>query len=112
MIPQRLSEEERRIVEDPSDIIYLEIVKGMSVEEMSAFDCYRPKDFHHYTSIQKSWIQKEMYLIMARPGHDSNTTHDSLQGELAEDMISNRNGPRFKTFYVLKFPEMVERISN
>jgi len=50
-----------------------------------------------------------MHLIKTRSGHPENLSHDELQGELAEDMENHHTGNRFKVWYVLKYPSLVER---
>ncbi len=109
MKPERLTAEELKIVDNPEDILYLEIIKGMSLDEMKNFDCYKPKHMDHYLRKQKNWIDREMHLIKTRSGHPENLSHDELQGELAEDMENHHTGNRFKVWYVLKYPSLVER---
>jgi len=107
---QRLTEDELKIVDNPEDIPYLEIIKGMSLDEMESFKCYRPKNLDHYNRKQNEWLSRELDLIIHRPGHPENLSHDELQRELTEDMIAHHNGQRFKIFYFLKYPGLVERI--
>ncbi|GEM_PF-6409096 len=107
---QRLTEDELRIVDNPEDVPYLEMIKGMSLLEMDSFKCYRPRYLEHYNRKQNDWLAREMHLIRARPGHPDNLSHDALQQELVDDMVASHNGQRFKVWYVLKYPGFVERI--
>ena len=102
---ERLTENEIKIVDNPEDIIYLEIIKGMSPEEKSSFDCYRPKSIEHYNRKQREWVAREIYLIGHRPGHGEKVS----SSELLEDIETYHNGLRFKVFYTLKYPGLVER---
>lgn len=100
----RLNQEESEIVDNPADIPLLEILKGMSIEELKEFDAYRPTNMCHYTRKQNSWLEREKYLIQNREGHEDVVT----SGELVEDMLKNHNAEKFKAWYVLKYSHMVE----
>jgi len=106
MIPQKLTPEELSFVTDKTDVIYLEIIKGMSLDELNSFNIYTPKDLLHYGKIQISWLQTEKHLIKNREGHDGEVSEE----ELISDMLHYHNGERFRVFYVLKYPNMVRRI--
>ncbi|MEM3113327.1 MAG: hypothetical protein QXI33_02795 [Candidatus Pacearchaeota archaeon] len=106
MKPERLSNAEIEIVDNPEDIPYLEIIKGMTLEEMKFFDCYSPKYIDHYNRKQNEWIKSEKHLIRNRPGHGEDVSPE----ELLEDMKHNHNALRFKVWYVFKYPGLVKRI--
>lgn len=94
------------VIDDSGDKIFLEIIKGMSHEELREFDVYCPKNLKHYNTIQTEWIKTERYLIEHRGGN----WHDVSEIELIDDMTNHRNGERFRVFYVLKYPALVKRI--
>lgn len=109
MKPTILSKEEIEVITNPEvgDLILLEIIKGMNITEMRSFDVYKPTCMKHYTNIQISWLTTEKYLLFNRP---CNCKHEVPEELLIEDFEKCHNGERFRTFYVLKFPSMVERI--
>lgn len=109
MEPTKLTEEEISVVTNPDagDFILLEIIKGMSLEEMHSFDVYTPIYKKHYMDIQMTWLNTEKYLLFNRPCNCKNEVPEEL---LIEDFEKNHNGERFKVFYVLKYPAMVKRI--
>ena len=103
---KKLTDTELAIVDNLSDIVYLETIKGMNCDEMKSFDCYVPKDMRHYLRKQTEWISTERNLIGSRKGCSCYEINDE---ELLEDFNRCHNGERFKVFYCLKFPELVER---
>jgi len=109
MKPQILNAEEINVVTNPEDgdLIILEIIKGMCIEEMRAFDVYTPLYLKHYADIQVSWLTTEKALLYNRP---CNCHHEVPEELFIEDFEKCHNGERFKVFYVLKYPAMVKRI--
>ena len=107
MKPIALTDDEIKVVTNPDagDLIILEIVKGMSINEMKTFDVYTPTYRKHYDDIQISWLNTEKHLLQNR-GEKRIISED----ELIEDFEKCHNGLRFRVFYVLKFPSMVKRI--
>ena len=106
MKPQELSDEEGSFITEYGDRIILEIIKGMSLEELREFDIYKAKDMTHYCWIQGLWLTAEKFLISQR----FNPPREVSESELINDMMLHNNGERFRVFYVLKYPENVERI--
>lgn len=111
MKPQTLTQEEISVVTNPEagDIVILEIIKGMSLEEMRSFDVYTPIYKKHYADIQSGWLNTEKHLLYERP---CNHHHEVPEELLIEDMEKCHNPERFKVFYVLKYPSMVIRIGD
>ncbi len=108
MQPQELEDEELSILDDnDEDLVLLEIIKGMSVEELRSFDRYRPLCLKHYNKVQVKWLTTEELLIQGRDGHSEVVE----EAELLQDMEDNHNPERFRTYYVLKYPAFVEPLS-
>jgi hypothetical protein len=105
MKPIPLSKEEESFVTDSGDKIILEIIKGMSLEELREFDIYKAKSLKHYNDMQCTWLHTERHLIGHREGHKDEVSVE----ELIEDIHLHNNGERFRVFYVLKYPTRVER---
>jgi len=104
----QLTPEEKALITDPADIPVLEVIKGMSLEEMTEFSQYIPMSLRHYNSIQMEWLRKERYLIAHRENQCRDIS-DVSELELLEDLKKNHNAERFRVWYVLKFPHMVKR---
>ena len=102
-----LTTEERAILDNPdADAPLIEIINGMTYDELKQFDVYSPRDFKHYMGVQRNlWFSKEQYLISHRPGHGLEVKEE----ELLEDMKIHQNGERYMAWYVLKFPDKVKR---
>ena len=100
-----LTDEEKRILNNHEDMPILERIKGMNSQELKSFDSYHPIDLTHYNKIQLEWVASEKYLIAHRPGHTGEVT----PLELIQDMQINKNGERFRAFYVIKYPDRVKK---
>ena len=100
---EKLTPEELAIVDNPTDFLYLEIIKGMDVDEMKSFDAMVPNEQEHYMRNQREWIQTERFLIGQRNGCEASSK------DLLDDFEKCHNGERFRVFYCLKFPHMVSR---
>jgi hypothetical protein len=107
MKPTKLTNEEKAFVDDKGDLVILEIIKGMSLEELRSFDIYTPKNMKHYSSLQVNWLKTEEHLIKNRQDHVGEVS----ELELIEDICKHHNGERYKVFYVLKYPDRVQRIN-
>ena len=105
MKPEPLNEDELSLVKHDGDKIVLEIIKGMSLQELRYFDIYKPIDLMHYNSIQCLWLYTEKHLLDRRDG----TYREATEEELINDINKFHNGERFRVFYVLTFPYMVLR---
>ncbi len=79
------------------------VKKIMSDPELAKlYDKCSPTDKEHYLGLEKHWIEHEHDLLVSR-FHREPTPH-----EFAEDFREHENGPRFKVFYCLKFPERIK----
>lgn len=103
MKPQQLTLEERAVIEFEKNVPYFQIIKGMSLDELRSFDCYKPIDLKHYVTRQKDWLSQEKYLIGKRLGHNRKVTDE----DLLKDFEHYHNGERFRVFYVLTHPDKV-----
>ncbi|PIN89641.1 hypothetical protein COU57_05775 [Candidatus Pacearchaeota archaeon CG10_big_fil_rev_8_21_14_0_10_32_14] len=102
-----LTPEEKAILDNPdADAPLIEIINGMTYEELKQFDQYTYKDRDHYMGLQRDlWFGKERYLISHRLGHDAEVSSE----ELVDDINAHKNGERYRAWYVMKFPNMVKR---
>jgi hypothetical protein len=106
MIPQPLNNDELALVgHDSEDIPILEVLKGMSIEELRSFDVYTPICMKHYARVQTRWISTEKSLLDWKSGRLVD------ESELIRDMQHTRNPERFRAYYVLKYPAFVSRIA-
>jgi hypothetical protein len=104
MKPTPLTQEEQRIVHNEDELVYLEIIKGMSIEELKHFDIYKPTNLGHYLLVQKTWLETERYLILQR------VKKDISELELIADAEQNHNFERFKVWYVFHHPDKIRRV--
>lgn len=104
MKPRELTLEERAIVLDPGERILFEIINGFTELELKYFDVYAPTNLKHYAKMQAHWIETERYLLTKK------LQRAPTNEELLNDMDIHHNPGRFRTWYILKFPENVKRI--
>jgi len=69
------------------------------------FTRFVPKDFHHFVRTQLPWLAEEERLVHERLPPD--VDQEIYQAALSEDFNRNKNGPRFKAYYRLKFSNKV-----
>jgi hypothetical protein len=94
-------------VTDLRDALTIARIKRMSPQRLKRFDEFVPvsaEQHRNYQLAQMEWIRGEHHLLSARLGR--NPTH----AELSADFSANRNGLRFRAFYVMKHPERMRRI--
>ena len=100
-----LSPEELSIIREPEEFYAMAKVKFIlktSPELVIGFESCKPRNFNHYMSVQKSWIETEAWLVGTEKHHQPTSL------ELINDFRENQNGLRFKIFYCLRFPDKVE----
>ena len=105
MKPIELRRDEKVFVYDDGDRVLLEIIKGMTYDELKSFDIYGPRNLSHYNNIQLTWLITEKHFIQNREDHVGEVSDN----ELLEDINKHHNAERFRVFYVLKYPSMVKR---
>ena len=105
MRPIKLSLEERALITDTQDIVYLETVKGHENEgSLNAYDCYKPTDLKHYNHLQTYWLEKDRELL------EDKVHHKVSELELLKDYTeTTHNAQRYRIFYCLKYARMVKR---
>jgi hypothetical protein len=105
-IAHTLSVEELDIVEDFKDAYILARIKRMDDRRLQFFDRFVPVDAvqqRAFATAQMEWIRREQYLLSCRLGRSPN------HSELSADFNLNRNGQRFRAYYVMKFKERMKR---
>ena len=104
MKPEPLTLEEMAVIHDPKDMIYFEIIKGCSYDELKGFDVYVASNMKHYIQTQLPWLAEDKYLLGMQLQHQPSGV------EFAEYLEQTHECIRFKAFYVLKYPHMVVRV--
>lgn len=100
----RLTEDEKGMIHDSKDLVYAELIKAMSLDELKWFDSYKPKNQLQYNLKQREWILTDKYYLTQKLGHEP------TEAELMHDYCEvTHNALRYKALYVLKYPHMVER---
>lgn len=99
---EKLTENENRLIHNPKDKIYIRIIKGCSIEELKEFDKCKPINLNHYNSKQLDWIKTDKYFLREK------LHHEPSELELITDLQKSHLMNRYKAFYVLKYPHMVD----
>lgn len=103
-IEEALSFEERSVIrtgrKDEAIIAVIKKIREYDAERFREFDRFVPRREyrHNYILIQRQWLVTEYYFL----GNPDNRT-------LLDDLKRHYNAERFKAFYVIKYPERVER---
>ncbi len=98
--------DELRILPDLHDALIIARIKRMPPQRLHRFDEFIPADrtqLKAYEQAQLRWIKDEEYLLGIRLGHSPTPR------ELFNDFTTNRNGLRFRAYYVLKHPGVMRR---
>ena len=101
-----LSPGELRILGSLSDALIIARIKRMSDEKLRRADQFVPRDEHQerfYQAVQSEWLKGEQYLLGTRLGRSP------TERELFVDFMNNHNGQRFRTFFLMKYPERMCR---
>lgn len=64
---------------------------------------FRMVDLKHYLSIQLKWLEEEKYLLGTKIHKSPNDI------ELISDWNKHHNSERYRAYYVLRYPEKVEK---
>jgi hypothetical protein len=67
---------------------------------------YAMKNLNHYLTLQSKWMEEERYLL------GTVINHNPSEIELLDAWETHYNAERFRAFYVLRYPENVEKIRN
>lgn len=101
-----LSVDELKVLVDLHDALIIARIKRMSPQRLHRFDEFVPVDraqLKAYEQAQLRWIKDEEYLLGVRLGRSPTPK------ELFADFTSNRNGLRFRAYFVLKHPQAMHR---
>ena len=91
------------LVNHPEDKGLISRIKSMSKEQLALFESFRPTSLKHYNSLQVDWIETSRWLLGLKLGKKPSDV------ECMRDYLT-QNHYRFRAFYVLKFPDLVERM--
>ena len=93
------------LVNHPEDKGLINRIKLMSKDELALFESYRPKNLKHYNALQIDWIETSRWLFGLKLGRKPSEL------ECMRDYLE-QNHYRFRAFYVMKFPELVEKMDS
>lgn len=100
-IARVLSADKLRIIGDLGDALIIARIEHMEPHRLANYDRFVPVDAVNqraYAAAQMEWLHGEHYLLGTRLGRSP--THAELQADFA----ANRNGQRFRAYYVMKHP--------
>jgi len=80
----------------------IEEIDSISLDELYRYSNFYPQDLRHYISLQKLWLQDEIYYLGIK------LNHNPTQEEFIKDLEETKNCLRFRAFYCLKFPEKIQ----
>ena len=86
---------------DDSEII--QTIDSLSYEQLLEYSVFYPQDLRHYLSIQRKWLQDELYYLGLKLNHNPTPKEFDL------DLIETKNTERFRAFYCLKYPDKVQK---
>ncbi len=81
-----------------SDNAIIAYIDSLNQESLDEYENWRPVDLRHYVKQQKTWLEKAIYLLGTRLGHEP-----SME-EIAEEVLKTPHSKRFRAFYCIKFP--------
>jgi hypothetical protein len=79
------------------------IVDSLSENALKEYEIFYPQDLKHYLSIQKRWIQDEIYFLGIKLGKDPTSQ------EIIDNKERNKNNLRFRAFYCMMYPDKVKK---
>ena len=85
----------------PFDKELLRKIDLMSPEQLLSFKQVCPTDLRHYMSVQKAWIEEDIYYL----GCELNRPPTPAQ--IAERILTGKQSRRFRAYYALRYPEKV-----
>lgn len=84
-----------RLRTDDAIVAYID---SLDEESLAAYELVRPVDLRHYVKQQKAWLERAIYFLGTRLGHEP-----SME-EVAEEVLTTPHSRRFRAFYCIKFP--------
>lgn len=101
-----LTAEELSVIADLADALIIARIKRMPERKLRRLDRMEPiraEDRRLFRTLQSDWLCAEEYLLSTRLGRRPS------HRELFADFNRNHNGPRFRAYFSLKFPDRVRR---
>lgn len=83
------------------DRALIQKVDSLSPDELLAFKQICPTDLKHYMSVQKAWIEEDIYYL----GCELN--NKPTPSQIAERILTGKQSRRFRAYYSLRYPEKV-----
>jgi hypothetical protein len=83
------------------DRVLIQKVDSLSPEALLAFKQICPTDLKHYMSVQKAWIEEDIYYL----GCELNRKPSPAQ--IAERILTGKQSRRFRAYYSLRYPDKV-----
>lgn len=83
------------------DTDLLRQVDTLTPEELIAFKQVCPTDLRHYMSVQKAWIEDDIYFLGCELQCKPTAT------QIAERILTGRQSRRFRAYYTLRYPDKV-----
>lgn len=83
----------------------LDYIDSLDIDNLLYYSkCYVVKDFKHYMNLQFLWIKDEKYYT----GIELSKCPTDI--EVLNNWSLHKNSERFKAFYVLYYPDKVEKL--
>lgn len=106
-IARVLTAGELSVIADLADALIIARIKRMPARRLRRLDALEPacaEDRRLFGRLQLHWLHAEEYLLATRLGRRPS------HRELFADFMRNENGPRFRAYFALKFPDRVRRV--
>jgi hypothetical protein len=88
-----------------SDNEILNFIDQLPDERLYDIGAYRPKALKHYLEKQMPWIETEIYYLGIR------LHRQPEMEEIAQTILETPHSKRFRAYYALRYPELIEPIS-
>ena len=83
------------------DRVVLARIDRLPDSELAVYDRWQPKSLKHYVSVQKPWLEDEIYFLGIRFRRTPTDT------EIAETILAENHSQRFRAYYALRYPNEV-----
>jgi hypothetical protein len=78
-------------------------IDSLEEKDLMGYSNFCPQDLRHYLSIQRKWLEDEIYFLGVK------LNRKPSQKEISENPERDKNAIRFRAFYCLKFPDKVKK---